>query len=238
VAGVPAPIRPRTHLSTAQADPRLDSPENPHPRRRGPLDLARDRRAHTTAPGTTTRRRPPPALGTPGPARSAHPRPGRQASLPADLRSVHRPFTFAGRTVSRQELPRKGSRDGDDAQPAPASSAGIGLAAVDEQLIDRLASRARAAGLQPARAGCCKALTKRLLESALEGEITDHLGYDRHDPAGWDGVTRATGTERRPCSPTWGVWRSRSDFQYTVPSGHGDARLDLLVGGSVLGTVA
>jgi transposase-like protein len=27
-------------------------------------------------------------------------------------------------------------------------------------------------------------LTKRLLESALEGEITDHLGYDKHDPAG------------------------------------------------------
>jgi len=27
-------------------------------------------------------------------------------------------------------------------------------------------------------------VTKRLLESALEGEITDHLGYDKHDPAG------------------------------------------------------
>ncbi|SCD45372.1 transposase, partial [Streptomyces sp. DfronAA-171] len=27
-------------------------------------------------------------------------------------------------------------------------------------------------------------LTKRLLESALKGEITDHLGYDKHDPAG------------------------------------------------------
>ncbi len=27
-------------------------------------------------------------------------------------------------------------------------------------------------------------LTKRVPESALEGEITDHLGYDKHDPAG------------------------------------------------------
>ncbi|MGW0773644.1 transposase [Streptomyces sp. NPDC002835] len=27
-------------------------------------------------------------------------------------------------------------------------------------------------------------LTKRLLESALEGEITDHLRHDTHDPAG------------------------------------------------------
>jgi putative transposase len=34
-------------------------------------------------------------------------------------------------------------------------------------------------------------LTKRLLESALEGEITEHLGYDKHDPAG-----RGTGNSR------------------------------------------
>jgi transposase-like protein len=30
-------------------------------------------------------------------------------------------------------------------------------------------------------------LTKRLLESAPEGETTDHLGYDKHDPAGRNG---------------------------------------------------
>ncbi len=34
------------------------------------------------------------------------------------------------------------------------------------------------------RVGCCSKPTKRVLESALEGEITDHLGYDEHDPAG------------------------------------------------------
>jgi transposase-like protein len=34
-------------------------------------------------------------------------------------------------------------------------------------------------------------LTKRLLESALDGEITDHLGHDKHDPAG-----RGTGNSR------------------------------------------
>ena len=27
-------------------------------------------------------------------------------------------------------------------------------------------------------------LTKRVLESALEGEITEHVGYDKHDAAG------------------------------------------------------
>jgi transposase-like protein len=25
-------------------------------------------------------------------------------------------------------------------------------------------------------------LTKRVLQSALEGEITDHVGYEKHDP--------------------------------------------------------
>ncbi len=62
-----------------------------------------------------------------------------------------------------------------------------GLDAVDEQLIDRLAARARAGGLQLAgEGGLLQQLTRRLLESALEGELTDHLGYDRHDPAGRD----------------------------------------------------
>ncbi len=60
-----------------------------------------------------------------------------------------------------------------------------GLDDLDEQLIDRLASRAREGGLQLAgEGGLLQQLTKRLLESALEGELTDHLGYDRHDPAG------------------------------------------------------
>jgi hypothetical protein len=33
-------------------------------------------------------------------------------------------------------------------------------------------------------------LTKRLVESALEGEITDHLGYYKYDAAGRDGNSR------------------------------------------------
>lgn len=38
-------------------------------------------------------------------------------------------------------------------------------------------------------------LTKRLLlQSALEGEITDHLGYDRNDPAGRNGGNSRNGT--------------------------------------------
>ncbi|MDX3358030.1 IS256 family transposase [Streptomyces sp. ME01-24h] len=56
---------------------------------------------------------------------------------------------------------------------------------LDEQLIGQLVDRARASGLQlTGEGGLLQQLTKRVLESALEGEITDHLGYDKHDPAG------------------------------------------------------
>src|SRR6266498_3956532 len=53
-------------------------------------------------------------------------------------------------------------------------------------------SKPEAGGLQLTGEGEVLAqLTKRLVESALEVEITDHLGHDKHDPAG-----RGTGDSR------------------------------------------
>ncbi|CAL9665989.1 hypothetical protein SUDANB15_07202 [Streptomyces sp. enrichment culture] len=70
--------------------------------------------------------------------------------------------------------------------------------AVDDQLIDELVGRAQAEGLQlTGEGGLLQQLTKRLLESALEGEITDHLGYDKHDPAGKDGGNSRNGTRSK-----------------------------------------
>ena len=70
--------------------------------------------------------------------------------------------------------------------------------AVDDQLIEELVGRAQAEGLQLAgEGGLLQQLTKRLLESALEGEVTDHLGYDRHDPAGKDGGNSRNGTRSK-----------------------------------------
>jgi transposase-like protein len=61
----------------------------------------------------------------------------------------------------------------------------VGLDALDEQLLDQLVGQAKERGVKLAgEGGLLQALTKRLLESALEGEITDHLGYDKHDGAG------------------------------------------------------
>ncbi|GAA2564265.1 hypothetical protein GCM10010398_61340 [Streptomyces fimbriatus] len=59
---------------------------------------------------------------------------------------------------------------------------------VDDQLIDELVSRAQAEDLRlTGEGGLLQQLTERLLESALEGEITHHLGCDKHGPAGRNG---------------------------------------------------
>ena len=63
--------------------------------------------------------------------------------------------------------------------------AGSTAAVTDEQLIAMLVDRARGDGLQlTGEGGLLQQLTKRVLESALDGEITAHVGYDKHDPAG------------------------------------------------------
>lgn len=65
---------------------------------------------------------------------------------------------------------------------------------VDAQLVAQLVEQARTAGLQlTGEGGLLQQLTKRVLESALEGEITDHLGYDKGDPAGKNGGNSRNG---------------------------------------------
>jgi putative transposase len=66
--------------------------------------------------------------------------------------------------------------------------------ALDEQLVGELVEQARANGLQlTGEGGLLQRLTKLVLESALEGEITDHLGYDKHDQAGKNGGNSRNG---------------------------------------------
>ena len=68
----------------------------------------------------------------------------------------------------------------------------------DEQLIAMLVERARGEGLQlSGEGGLLQQLTKRVLESALEGEITDHLGYERHDAAGRGSGNSRNGTRAK-----------------------------------------
>lgn len=64
--------------------------------------------------------------------------------------------------------------------------------AVDKQLVAQLVGQARENGIAiDGENGLLAKLTKLVVESALEGEITDHLGYDKHEKnASTDGNTR------------------------------------------------
>src|SRR6516165_7947803 len=54
-----------------------------------------------------------------------------------------------------------------------------------EQLAVQLMDRARDEGVSlVGPGGLLAGLTKTLLESALDGELAEHLGYEPHDPAG------------------------------------------------------
>jgi putative transposase len=66
--------------------------------------------------------------------------------------------------------------------------------AVDEELVRQLTQRARAEGLKlTGEGGLLQKLTKMVVESALDGEIDDHLGYVKHDAAGRNGGNSRNG---------------------------------------------
>jgi transposase-like protein len=68
------------------------------------------------------------------------------------------------------------------------------LSAADEQVLRELTERARTGGLQlTGEGGLLGKLTKMVVEGALEGELDDHLGYGKHDPAGRDGGNSRNG---------------------------------------------
>lgn len=68
--------------------------------------------------------------------------------------------------------------------------------AFDPKLIDQLVGQARNQGLSiDGENGLLAELTKRLVESALDGEITDHLGYEKHERG--EGANSRNGTRTK-----------------------------------------
>src|SRR6476659_6480999 len=56
---------------------------------------------------------------------------------------------------------------------------------VDEELADELLGKAQAEGVELLGPdGLLSQVTKAVLERALNEELTEHLGYEKHDPAG------------------------------------------------------
>lgn len=56
--------------------------------------------------------------------------------------------------------------------------------AIDPELIDKLLAEYKNPEQIIGENGLLKQLTKAVLERALKAELTDHLGYEKHDPAG------------------------------------------------------
>lgn len=64
-----------------------------------------------------------------------------------------------------------------DTEAGKAAASGTG--AVDDGLVAELVARAQAGGVKlTGEGGLLQQLTKRVLESALEGELTDYLGHE------------------------------------------------------------
>jgi transposase-like protein len=85
-------------------------------------------------------------------------------------------------------------------------------------LAAQLVERARAEGVDlVGPGGLLTGLTKTVLETALEAEMSEHLGYDKHDPAGRTGNQRMALTFETDPTPYY-------RFYYERPSRRSPAR--------------
>ncbi|MET8454022.1 transposase [Streptomyces sp. NPDC005209] len=67
-----------------------------------------------------------------------------------------------------------------------------------DEVVERLMDRADSSGAALlGEGGLLTAVTRAVLERALDAEMTEYLGYERHDPAG-----RGSGNSRNGTSPT------------------------------------
>jgi putative transposase len=77
--------------------------------------------------------------------------------------------------------------------------------AIDTKLIDELIAKH---GHRPedivGESGLLKQLTKALLERAMQAEMSSHLGYEKHDPAGYQSGNSRNGKSRKKLSGEFG----------------------------------
>ena len=78
------------------------------------------------------------------------------------------------------------------------ATSAVEAVAADEQLARDLVERARAEGVElVGPGGLLTGLTKNVLETALEVEMEDHLGYARHAPEGRNKSNSRNGTRSK-----------------------------------------
>jgi hypothetical protein len=78
-----------------------------------------------------------------------------------------------------------------------------------QQLAEQLLAQAKAQGVDlVGPGGLLNRLTRNVLETALEAEMSEHLGYDKHDVAGRTGGNSRNGTRAKTVLTRSGRCRS------------------------------
>jgi putative transposase len=82
-------------------------------------------------------------------------------------------------------------------QPVGADAAAAVRAVLDDQLLDQMVAKMRSEGVRlSGPGGFLSEMLKAVLERGLAAELTEHLGYDKHDAAG-----RGSGNSRNGSTP-------------------------------------
>jgi putative transposase len=76
--------------------------------------------------------------------------------------------------------------------------------ALDSELIDKLLADCKRPEQIIGENGLLKQLTKAILERAMNAELTDHLGYEKHDPAGYNTGNSRNGKSRKKIQGDFG----------------------------------
>ena len=96
----------------------------------------------------------------------------------------------------------------------PTSETATGSCQLAEELVDR----ARRGGRSVGPGGLLGELTKQILETGLEVEMDEHLGYSKHARAGRDGGNSRNGTRSKTVITEVGRSRSRCPGIVTAAS--------------------
>src|SRR5215208_1929922 len=76
--------------------------------------------------------------------------------------------------------------------------------AIDVKLVDQLLADYKKPEQIIGENGLLKQLTKALLERAMNAELTEHLGYGKHDPAGYNSGNSRNGTTKKKLKGDFG----------------------------------
>jgi hypothetical protein len=95
---------------------------------------------------------------------------------------------------------------------------------IDTELIDNLLKNYKKPEDLIGENGLLKQLTKQLLERAMAAEMTEHVGYEKHDPGGNNSGNSRNGQSAKTLKGTFGELARRRRGIATGPSSRRSSR--------------